>query len=242
MTIHTTQTIREIAVELPGATQIFEKLGIDYCCGGATPLKEACLSAGVSEETVVALLNQAEKSSHNGTEEKNWQTAALSELMVYIVEKHHALVREEFLRLRQLLGKVCSVHSANHPELFRIRDVFLGLQSELMDHMSKEEQILFPYFEQLEEAAGRGEHTPTPFPCGALRNPIYFMMQEHDNAGEALRRLREYSANYTVPDDACISFRTLYQALEDFEKDLHQHIHLENNILFPRAAELEASV
>jgi regulator of cell morphogenesis and NO signaling len=239
VTINKTKTVGEFAVELPGATRIFEKLGIDYCCGGATPLNEACSAAGVTEESVLTLLHGAEKLSVDGGEAKNWQTAPLSELMNHIVNRHHSFARAELFRLKELLAKVCSVHSGNHPELFRIRDIFFRLQAELTDHMLKEERVLFPYIEKLETAVGGGEQAPKPA-FGTVRNPVRMMMQEHDEAGQALRNLREVSSNYQVPADGCISFRTLYQGLEEFEKDLHHHIHLENNILFPRAAELEA--
>ena len=239
MTINPTKTVGELAVELPGATRIFEKLGIDYCCGGAKSLNEACSSAGVTEESVMTLLNCLRGLGFDDGGAKDWQTTPLSELTKYIVNKHHTFVRAELLRLKELLAKVCSKHSTHHPELFQIRDILFRLQADLTDHMLKEERILFPYIEKLETAVGRGEQAPKPA-FGTVRNPVRMMMQEHDEAGQALRSLREVSSNYQVPGDGCISFRTLYQALEEFEKDLHQHIHLENNILFPRAAELEA--
>jgi regulator of cell morphogenesis and NO signaling len=187
----------------------------------------------------MALLNSAEKLGVEPSDERNWQTAPLSDLTNHIVSKHHNFVRAELVRLRELLVKVCSAHSGNHPELFRIREIFLRLQADLTHHMLKEETVLFPYIKNLETAVGRGETVPTP-PFVTVRNPVRMMMQEHDEAGLDLRRLRETSSNYQVPEDGCISFSTLYQALEEFEEDLHQHIHLENNILFPRAAELEA--
>ena len=161
-------------------------------------------------------------------------------MVAYIVTRHHGFTREELVRLSELLEKVCSVHGENHPELRRLHTIFQELKNELTGHMSKEEQILFPYIENLEAAVARGEPAPTPV-FGTVRNPIRMMIQEHDDAGQALRGLREASSNYQVPADGCVTFRTLYQALEEFEKDLHQHIHLENNILFPRAADLEAS-
>jgi regulator of cell morphogenesis and NO signaling len=237
--INETKTVGEFAVDLPGVTRVFEKLGIDYCCGGAKPLNEACSSAGVTEESVVTLLNCLQGLGFDDSGAKDWQTRPLSELTKYIVDKHHKFARAELVSLKELLAKVCSVHSRNHPELFCIRDIFFRLQAELTEHMLKEESILFPYIEELETAVGRGEQAPKSA-FGTVRNPIRMMMQEHDEAGEALRKLREVSSNYQVPANGCISFRTLYQGLEEFEKDLHQHIHLENNILFPRAAELEA--
>ena len=236
MSIDTMKTVREVAVEFPGATRIFEKLGIDYCCGGGKALEEACLAAGVSADNVIALLEEA---GSTAAEARDWKIAPLSELVAHIVTRHHGFTREELVRVSNLLAKVCSVHGENHPELHRLHTVFQELKHELTSHMLKEEQVLFPYIENLETAVRRGEPVPTPF-FGTVRNPVRMMMQEHDDAGQALRDLREVSSNYQVPADGCITFRTLYQALEEFERDLHQHIHLENNILFPRAAELEA--
>ncbi|HEX2521676.1 MAG TPA: iron-sulfur cluster repair di-iron protein [Terriglobia bacterium] len=240
MTIHITKTVREVAVELPEATRVFEKLGIDYCCGGGKPLQEACLAAGVPTEKVVALLEETANRAANSIKARDWNSAPLADLVAYIVTKHHGFTREELVRLSELLEKVCSVHGENHPELRRLHTIFQELKNELTGHMSKEEQILFPYIENLAAAVERREPVPTPL-FGTVRNPIRMMIQEHDDAGQALRGLREASSNYQVPADGCVTFRTLYQALEEFEKDLHQHIHLENNILFPRAADLEAS-
>jgi regulator of cell morphogenesis and NO signaling len=240
MTVTTTRTIREVALKLPGAAWVFEKLGMDYCREGSREVRGACQNAGVAEEEVVALLEKAGRGAARPQSERDWSTAPLSALIKYIVTKHHKFTREELPRLIQLHVEVCSARGRNHSELVRLHSILYQLQQELTSHMLKEEQILFPYIEQLEEAVGRGELAPTPFPCGTLRNPIDSMMQEHEDAEQALRALRENSSNYVVPVDASSSFRTLYEALEYFEKDLHQHIHLANNILFPRAVELEA--
>jgi regulator of cell morphogenesis and NO signaling len=134
--------------------------------------------------------------------------------------------------------KVCSVHGANHPELLQIQSEFQKLDADLRPHMMKEEQILFPYIKRLEQAALT--NAPAPFaPFGSVRNPIAVMMREHDAAGDILKTIRELSSNFATPEGACFSYNTLYRALEELEMDLHQHIHLENNILFPRAAEIE---
>ncbi|MGB7924144.1 MAG: iron-sulfur cluster repair di-iron protein [Pyrinomonadaceae bacterium] len=237
MMLETTKTVREYALEMPGATRIFEKLGIDYCCGGDKSLADACAKAGVAVDEVLGSLERAERSDKTSGSER-WQTASLAELIAHIVEKHHTFTRQELARLEALLAKVCGVHGQNHPELFHIQNQFQELSRDLEPHMLKEERVLFPYIIQMEEAAKNNLTLPTP-PFGTVRNPVRVMMAEHDAAGDTLREMRELSSDYTVPEDGCISYQTLYDALAALEADLHQHIHLENNILFPRAADME---
>jgi regulator of cell morphogenesis and NO signaling len=239
MTINTTKTVRELAVEIPNATRVFEDFGIDYCCGGKRSLDEACNAANLPVDEVIKALSTAAQPSASG--HGPLQSGSLAELIDHIVKTHHKFTREETARLNKLLDKVCSVHGKNHPELLAIRETFLGLEQELRVHLMKEENVLFPYIVRTEEALFQNE-PPLPGPFGTVQNPIRMMMQEHDGAGEALRQIRQASHNFTAPQDACISYQTLYQALAGFEKDLHQHIHLENNILFPRAVEMEESV
>src|SRR5262249_33103435 len=152
----------------------------------------------------------------------------------YILDKHHSFTRQELGRLDALLVKVCQAHKSRHPELLEIQYVFQQLKNELNTHMLKEEMVLFPYIVGLEEATCRNQPRQSP-PFGTVLNPIRVMMAEHDGAGDMLREIRRLSVEFAVPADGCISYKTLYQALEEFEQDLHQHIHLENNILFPRA-------
>ena len=147
---------------------------------------------------------------------------------------------EELERLEALLAKVCGVHGQNHPELFHIQDQFRRLRQDLEPHMLKEESVLFPYIIRMEEAIVRNQALATP-PFGTVRNPVRVMMAEHEASGYILGRIREASSDYTVPADGCISYKTLYRALAELEVDLHQHIHLENNILFPRAVEQEGA-
>ena len=238
MTITLTKPVREVALELPQSTRIFEKMKIDYCCGGDKPLHEACASAGVNVEELLRMLEDVKADRVN--EVRDFQSATLTELITYILEKHHVYTKEEMLRLRALFEKVVAAHGQNHPELGEIAEQFQHLCADLTPHMFKEEQILFPYIIELERSAT--EKGPSPFaPFGTINNPIRMMMMEHDTVGEILRELRKLSSDYLVPADACISYQTLYQALEAFEQDLHQHIHLENNLLFPRSIELEGS-
>jgi regulator of cell morphogenesis and NO signaling len=237
MIFDSTKTVRELAIEIPNATRVFEKMKIDYCCGGNQRLNEACANAGLEIEEVVQLLSQSEPTDV-WSDTTNAQSLALAQLAGYIVAKHHIFTRGELERLTALLEKVCSVHGANHPELLQIQSQFQTLRGELEPHMLKEERILFPYISGLEIAAA--EKAPPPFaPFGTVQNPISAMMKEHDAAGDILRTIRNLSGDFALPESACFSYRTLYGALKELEADLHQHIHLENNILFPRALELE---
>lgn len=237
MLLDATKTVRDFAIENPSATRVFEKLKIDYCCGGNRPLSDACGEKGLDPEEVLQLLQQAGH-ARVASEALSADSLPLANLINVIVEKHHVFTRTELERLTALLEKVCSAHGANHPELLDIRAQFQTLRGELEPHMMKEERILFPYITRLETAIAG--HQPVPFaPFGHVQNPIAVMIREHDAAGEILKAIRVLSKDFATPADGCISYRTLYQALEELEADLHQHIHLENNILFPQSLELE---
>jgi regulator of cell morphogenesis and NO signaling len=235
MAMEQNQTVREIVISNPGAARTLEKFGIDYCCGGGKSLAEACSFAKVDMGQVVTELDRPQTK----VEEHDWQKAPLAELAGFIVSKHHAFTREEIARLLPLIAKVVGVHAQNHPELRQIQGLFHDLAEELTMHMMKEERMLFLYIALLEEALSKGRR-PAPPMFGTVQNPVRMMMLEHDSAGDALHKIREITGGYAVPEDACVSYRTLYTALLEFEADLHQHIHLENNILFPRAVELES--
>ena len=235
MAIDMTKTVREFVLELPSSTNVFEQLGIDYCCGGQKPLAEACAAAGKKLENLTAVLERLQSEQQTRTApESNWTELPLYDLIEHIKSAHHAYVREQIPNIEALLDKVTAKHGENHPELAGVRDKFDALADELSPHLMKEEQILFPYIARMEESSV--QHEPAPPSCfGSVENPIHMMMSEHDNAGEALREMRRLTADYKVPEDACTSFRALYKLLQEFEADLHQHIHKENNILFPRA-------
>src|SRR6266496_3646419 len=240
MTISSTMKVRDVVLELPQATRVFEKLKIDYCCGGDTPLGEACATVGVEVASLERMLEVAERAEAQGKGSLDFQKATLTDLIGHILDKHHVYTKEELARLEPLIEKVISAHGENHPELRGVGGLFQQLCVDLKPHMLKEEQILFPYIVAMERSAV--ENRPAPFPpFGTVKNPVRMMMMEHETVVDLLRELRALSSNYTVPSDGCISYQTLYQALEAFEQDLHQHIHLENNILFPRAVELEGS-
>ena len=238
MTVAIEKTVRELALENPASTRVFEKLGIDYCCGGNRSLSEACQSANLQIEQVLELLAKADQATTVAQKGRDWQAERLASLIEYIQSTHHKYTREEIARLGPLFEKVCSVHGKNHPELFAVREIFQGLANELNAHLMKEELILFPYILRM-EAAGAGNGPVAPAPFGSVRNPVSMMEHEHDSAGNALRAMNQATKGYTPPASACVSYQTLYKALAAFEADLHQHIHLENNILFPRAVAAE---
>jgi len=232
-----TKTVREFAVEVPQATRLFEKLGIDYCCGGGKSLNDACTAANLHVNDVLHELDEATGPAQQVP--ADWRTADLADLIDHIVTKHHGYIKQESPRLESLLNKVVSKHGPKHPELLELQDLFAGVAAELASHLMKEEQILFPYVIDCERALSDSERLRPPM-FGSVRNPIHMMELEHDSAGDALKQIRELSDGFSAPADACMSFKALYQGLQEFEADLHQHIHLENNILFPRAIELES--
>jgi regulator of cell morphogenesis and NO signaling len=237
MNISDTTIVRDLAAGFPGATRVFENFGIDYCCGGHRTLADACREAGLPVEDLTRSLEEAGRAPQPGSG-RDWRQESLTALTEYIIDTHHFFTRQELDRLENLFDRVCSRHGENHPELFEAQMTFYQLKRDLIPHMLKEEQVLFPYITRMEEAAGEGRAVPPPF-FSTVRNPVRMMMTEHDTAGDLLIRLRGITKRYTPPPDGCVSFQTLYQALAAFEADLHQHIHLENNILFPRAVEAE---
>lgn len=238
MATTTTQTVRDIATENPAAVRVFEKYGIDYCCGGRVPLAEACATKGLNADDVIASLEAATAPTTPG--EKDWSTESLASLATHIVNAHHAYVTREVPRLNELAAKVVSRHGDTREELPAIQSKLAELGEELIAHQGKEEVVLFPYIGKFERyAAGNG---PLPRNCfGSISHPIEMMTKDHDFAGELMAEIRNLSQDYTPPASACPTFRAFYAGLLEFEKDLHQHIHLENNILFPRALALEAS-
>ncbi len=240
MLLDRNKTVRELAIEIPNATRIFEKARIDYCCGGSQPLDQACMQAGVDIEELVRQLSSPENANDVNTAPVEPVEGSLAELANHIVKKHHEFTRAECERLTGLLEKVCGAHETNHPELRAIQTDFEVLRAELEPHMLKEEVVLFPYITRMEVASLSGGSMPFA-PFGTVNNPIAAMMREHDAAGDILKNMRQLSNNFTVPEDGCFSYHILYNALGELEADLHQHIHLENNILFPRAIAIEAA-
>jgi regulator of cell morphogenesis and NO signaling len=238
MTVATEKTVRDLALENPASTRVFEKLGIDYCCGGKKSLAEACRAANLNVHQVLASLEQLSQPAVTTDQERNWYTEPLAALIAHIQNTHHKYTRDEIARLGPLFEKVCSVHVKKHPELLEVYHAFKGLAQELFTHMMKEDMVLFPYIVRMEAALV--EKAPIArAPFGSVQNPVSMMEHEHDSAGNALRVMKQASNGYSAPIDSCISYQTLYRTLAEFETDLHQHIHLENNILFPRAVAME---
>lgn len=236
----TTKTVREIALEMPLTTKVFENHKIDFCCGGNRLVLEACQTAGADAENVLRELSVYLESPAES--ELDWvKTASLSKLIEYIVDKHHVYTRDEITNLSPLMVKVSGKHGENHAELYALEQLFSELCAELMPHLMKEEQVLFPYINELEDFKINQAKVPVPH-FGTVKNPVGMMMREHDAAGDILKQMREVSGDYKIPENACPSYTALLTRLEAFEKDLHQHIHLENNVLFPKAIELENEI
>jgi regulator of cell morphogenesis and NO signaling len=217
---------------------LFQANKIDYCCGGDQTISEVCSKSGIKEEELINQLETVLQDSDPDTDYIN--NMELSTLAEYIVNRHHAYVQKNIPFLKQNLDKIAEVHGDNHPELARVRDEFYESAGELTMHMQKEELLLFPYVKKMEEAKKENKNLPSP-PFGKVANPIAAMMAEHENEGERYVRISELTNNYQVPADGCTTYEVTFKQLADFEKDLHRHIHLENNILFPKAKKMEES-
>lgn len=226
-------TVGELVTRHPALSRVFERAGVDYCCGGRKTLDEVCRQKGIDAESLLAALEESASASGNGA---FVDTAAMSlaELADHIEQTHHAYLRSELPRLDAMTEKVASVHGEKNPRLAQIRRTFQGLAREMSSHMMKEEHILFPMIRQLEAS-----RTAPRFHCGSVANPIRQMELEHDEAGSALEKLRELTDDYAPPDWACNTYRAMLDALAHLESDMHQHVHKENNVLFPRAIEME---
>ncbi len=232
----TTTTVRDIALKMPQTTRVFEEYKIDYCCGGRRPLSEACEIAGANTDEVLAKLS-AMLDAGEGVDTA--EDVGLGELIAHIVDTHHVFTREELRNLEPLMQKVVRVHGDTHAGLTELGEAFVELKNELLPHMEKEEMMLFPYVERLERNQRSGNPGVIFAPFGTVKNPVRVMMNEHDVAGDILKRMRTLANDYTPPEDACPSYTALLHRLQELERDLHRHIHLENNVLFPRAVELE---
>jgi regulator of cell morphogenesis and NO signaling len=216
--------------------EVFKKYGIDFCCGGKKTLAQVCKTNGLDLEQVEIELNVEDEQAVNSSQNyNNWDVAFLAD---YIVNTHHNYIRKTIPVVFEYMDKVVKVHSNKNPEVIKVAELFLSLSDELTSHMIKEENVLFPYIKQL-TSIKKGE-SKFEFPLiGKVETPIKRMEHEHEIVGMLLKQINELTSNYTPPQNACTTFRVLYSILKEFESDLHQHIHLENNILFPKAIKIE---
>jgi len=227
-----TRTIADLVRESPLRADVFERYGIDYCCRGQRSLQDVCSERDLDLSTLLAELRSAPKAAGADVE-----SMSLSKLCSHIVRCHHQYLRVALPSALTKMKRVEAAHATEHRFVSPIRRVFEVLTVEMTQHMAKEETILFPLIARLEEAQDSGVPS-SPAHCGSVRNPIQVMEREHEDTGSALRKIRELSSDLELPAEACPTFRALYAQLEEIERDLHMHIHLENNILFPRASAL----
>ncbi len=228
--------IGELVAQSYRTAAVFKKYKIDFCCNGNRTISEACENKNLETASVIQNLELAmQYSSESTTDYKSWPIDLLAD---YIEKKHHRYVEEKTQEIRPYLDKICRVHGNHHPELFEINALFREATENLAMHMKKEELILFPFIREMVLVKKNGIPFPKPH-FGTVQNPIQMMMHEHDNEGERFRKIETLSNHYTPPNDACNTYRVTFALLKEFEADLHLHIHLENNILFPAATELE---
>jgi regulator of cell morphogenesis and NO signaling len=232
MTITPDTTVAAIATELPATIRVFERHHIDFCCGGRVPLAKACGDKGIDVDTLLGDLRLA---AAEPSPEPNWNDRTLTALVDHILERFHGPLRVELQRIDAMLTKVIDRHGDHLPEtLLPLRETYRALREELLDHMWREEKVLFPVVSALEN----GTALSLPDAAAWIASPIAAMEAEHAEAGDALKRLRELTNGYTPPEWACPTFRGLYYGLAQLESEMHIHVHLENDVLFPRAARL----
>lgn len=230
------KTIGSFVAEDFRTAAVFSKYRIDFCCKGNRTVTEVCEKQNIDADTLLENVLQVVQSENSGTIDFNsWPLDLLAD---YIEKTHHRYVEEKTNVLLPFLDKLCKVHGANHPELFKINELFIGCAGELSQHMKKEELVLFPFIKRMVKTKESDGILSQPS-FGTISNPIEMMMHEHDNEGERFREIAALTDNYTSPADACTTYRVTFAMLKEFEEDLHKHIHLENNILFPKAVLLE---
>ena len=231
------ETLGQIAAKDLRKAQIFKKYGLDFCCGGKKTVKQACAEKGLDVTKIEQELQRADKNPV--TRSLPYDDWSLDFLADYIVNTHHSYVKKTLPDLVQYAAKVARVHGSRHPELPAIHQLVEEVNAELSAHLIKEEKFLFPYIKELVRAANTGQPPVHAVQFGTIQNPVSMMEIEHEMAGKALQEIRMLSDNFSLPEDACASYSLLYRMLDEFENDLHIHIHLENNILFPKALSIE---
>lgn len=235
MMIQKENKIGEVVAGNFHAAKIFESYGLDFCCGGKRSIEDACITKGVDAAKVLEDLKYMNENNTASARYDTWEADFLAD---YIINNHHSYVVNAISTIEHHLQKVVAAHGEKHTEVVKIESVFAELKNELLNHMAKEERMLFPYIKKMNIAIKNTLELPVP-PFGTVDNPIKVMESEHDNAGILTKKINELSGGYMPPKDACATFRVLYNELREFEDDLHVHVHLENNILFPKAKVLE---
>jgi regulator of cell morphogenesis and NO signaling len=229
-------TIGEIVADDFRSAAVFNEFGIDFCCGGRRTIGEVCQSGRLDAEVVLSAIERACCQPESAPRFSEWEPEAL---MGFIVGNHHAYVRRILPSITAHIQKLAAVHGDHHPELDEVAHLVQVVAAEMTSHMAKEERILFPYIGLLAEARRQGRPVPAA-PFGSVDNPIRMMEAEHEAAGAAVARIRALTGGYRTPEDACATYRVTLQELDAFERDLHAHVHLENNLLFPKARALAA--
>lgn len=232
--------IGEIVAKDIKAAVVFESVGIDYCCRGNRILSEVCQEQSLDIKPIMEKL-QAISSDVDPSSGIDFNSWSLERLADHVEQTHHNFVRSEIPLLQQRIDRICTVHGARHPELLEVNKLFNETAEELSQHMVKEERMLFPHIKALETASNKNEKLETPA-FGTVSNPIEMMMKEHTDEGDRFVKIAELTNNFTPPADACNTYKVTFQTLKEFEQDLHRHIHLENNILFPKAIKLEKAL
>ncbi|MGE5246181.1 MAG: iron-sulfur cluster repair di-iron protein [Betaproteobacteria bacterium] len=228
-------TVGEIVATDFRAAAVFERFGIDFCCGGRRSVADACRTAAVDPTDLAAALSALAAEASSDDDVTAWSVARLVD---HVVKRHHGYVRRVAPALTQYLDKLVQVHGQRHPELARVGAEFAVVRQELEQHMMKEEQVLFPYVCRMADLRAEGRPLP-PSPFGTVQNPIRMMEREHRDAADEMRLIRELTNGYAVPADGCTTYKVCFSELQEFERDLHRHVHLENNVLFPKAVALE---
>jgi regulator of cell morphogenesis and NO signaling len=230
-----TRTVGELVADDFRAAAVFERFGIDFCCSGRRTLDEACRAAAADPALVAHALTALPPALDTDDDVARWPIPRLIDV---ILSAHHAYVRSAMPAITRHLAKLVEVHGSRHPELARVAAYFQQIVADLSQHMVKEEQVLFPYVRDLAEAGDTCGRTRSPF--GTVANPIRMMEREHQEVGDALRLIRKLTRGYAAPDDGCTTYAIAMAELQQFERDLHRHVHLENNVLFPAALRIEA--
>ncbi|MEQ8624954.1 MAG: iron-sulfur cluster repair di-iron protein [Vicingaceae bacterium] len=235
MNITENDIVGELVAKDYRMASVFKNVGVDFCCRGNRSIQEVSEHNKLKTEELIEKLNSAMTTQSGATDYDAWPLDLLAD---YIEKKHHRYVEEKITEIKPYLAKVTKVHGDAHPELIKIQELFLASAGELAAHMKKEELVLFPFIRKMAKAKQDGEKMKSP-QFGTVGNPIAMMKEEHDNEGVRFREIAELSNDYTMPSDGCNTYRVTFALLKEFEEDLHLHIHLENNILFPRAIEME---